>query len=142
MANRFFCTGRITAEPQLMETNNGIKVCRFTLAVSKKFDRKKADFIPCVAFNKQAEYVSGYAKKGMLVEVEGSLETYQKANTNPPQYGWNIQVTDFEILSTKKEMAEYNNKEEVENLPNKPRNNRPNLQPIEDTFPADLEIPF
>lgn len=140
MANKSIFTGRISQEPQLKETSNGKAVCYFNLAVRKKYKQNEAIYVKFVAFNQQAEYIGKYAKKGMLVEVESVFNLYTKPNTEPPQQDWSFEVTDFEILSSKKEMEAYNNKSEVENLPNR-RMQKPQQQLIEDTTEYP-DIPF
>ena len=64
--------GRLTKEPDARYTQDGKAVARFTLAVD---DYKDTDFISCVAFDKQAEWVEKWANKGTKVELTGRLKT-------------------------------------------------------------------
>lgn len=138
--------GRLTADATLTETSNGTQICRFSLAVKRDFTTKnEADFIDFVAFKQNADYISKCGKKGMLVYVEGRLQTFTKNGTEPaqkPEKGFNIAVDKFEILSTKEEMKRYNNREEVESVPQR----KPKMQAYEDNeptpFDSDLQIPF
>ncbi len=89
MVNRVVLIGRLTRDPnELRVSPSGTSVTSFTVAVDNRFSRQesnKADFIPVVVFNKTAEFVCNYARKGSLVAVEGRLQqrTYQnKENQN------------------------------------------------------------
>ena len=77
MINRVVLTGRLTRDPELRNTNSGSSVVNFTVAVDNR--QKNPDgtrgtsFISCVSFSQLADTVSKYARKGMLVGVEGRL---------------------------------------------------------------------
>ena len=83
MVNRVVLVGRLTRDPnELRVSPSGVSVTSFTVAVDNRFSKQegnKADFIPVVVFNKTAEFVCNYARKGSLVAVEGRLQqrTYQ-----------------------------------------------------------------
>ena len=71
MINRVVLVGRLTRDPEL---RNGGSITVFTLAVDNLGKEKSASFIPCVVLNAtRAETVGKYAKKGLLVGVEGRL---------------------------------------------------------------------
>ena len=67
--------GRLTADPELKTTPQGTSVCAFTLAVDRRFDKKKADFIRIVAWRSTAEFCSKYFHKGQKIAVVGSIQT-------------------------------------------------------------------
>lgn len=77
--NKVILVGRLTADPELRTTQSGIPVCSFTVAVDRQFSsqsgERQADFIPCVAWRKQAEFVSKYFNKGKLIGVDGTLQS-------------------------------------------------------------------
>lgn len=78
MYNRAILIGRLTADPELKTTPNGVNVCSFRLAVDrpyKKDGERKADFITMVAWRQQAEFVCRYFGKGKPIGVEGSIQT-------------------------------------------------------------------
>ena len=83
MVNRVVLIGRLTRDPNELRTSpSGVSVTSFTVAVDNRFSKQennKADFIPVVVFNKTAEFICNYARKGALVAVEGRLQqrTYQ-----------------------------------------------------------------
>lgn len=66
-------TGRLTADPELKQTPNGVSVCSFTLAVKRPRAKDKTDFINFVAWRGNAEFVCRYFKKGDAMEVSGAL---------------------------------------------------------------------
>ncbi|ADU32541.1 single-stranded DNA-binding protein [Evansella cellulosilytica] len=79
MINRVVLVGRLTKDPELRYTANGIAVASFTLAVNRPFSNqqgnREADFINCVIWRKPAENVANYLKKGSLAGVDGRLQT-------------------------------------------------------------------
>lgn len=86
MINRVVLVGRLTRDPELRKTGAGNSVATFTVALDNR--QKNADgtkstsFIPVVVFSASADTVSKYARKGMLVGVEGRLNqrSYLKAD--------------------------------------------------------------
>jgi single-strand DNA-binding protein len=79
MINRVVLVGRLTSEPNLKYTPNGVAVASFTLAVNRTFSNEQgdrdADFINCVVWRKPAENVANFLKKGSLAGVEGRIQT-------------------------------------------------------------------
>lgn len=76
--NSVHLSGRLTRDPELRHTTAGVPVAAFTLAVDRKFERDKADFINVTAWRKTAEFVSRYFKKGQRVTVaEGRIRVDQ-----------------------------------------------------------------
>ncbi|MGM9986859.1 MAG: single-stranded DNA-binding protein [Bacillaceae bacterium] len=79
MLNRVVLVGRLTKDPDLRYTPNGVAVATFTLAVNRTFSNQQgerdADFINCVVWRKPAENVANYLKKGSLAGVDGRLQT-------------------------------------------------------------------
>ena len=76
MINRVVLVGRLTRDPELRKTINSA-VASFTIAVDNRLKgptgEKTTSFIPCVAWNQQAENMVRFVKKGSLVGVEGRL---------------------------------------------------------------------
>lgn len=78
MINRVVLVGRLTKDPVLRKTANGVSVTSFTVASTRRFKQEgqpDADFINTVAWNKTADSVSQYTHKGSLVGVEGRIQT-------------------------------------------------------------------
>lgn len=74
MLNRIILIGRLTRDPELKYTTNGTAICRFTLAVNRRYNRDEADFIDIVAWRGLAENCANYLSKGRLAAVEGRLQ--------------------------------------------------------------------
>lgn len=75
MINRYIGQGRLTADPRLKETDGGLKYCRFTVAIPKASNKKEADFIDIIAWNKTAELIAKYFSKGQQIIVDGRLHS-------------------------------------------------------------------
>ena len=67
--------GRLTKDPELKYSANGVATVRFTIAVNDQYNKGEADFIGCVAFRKTAENLVNYQKKGSLIGVIGRIKT-------------------------------------------------------------------
>ncbi|EGL82389.1 single-strand binding protein [Caldalkalibacillus thermarum TA2.A1] len=78
MLNRIILIGRLTRDPELRYTPNGVAVTTFTLAVDRPFTNqqgeREADFINIVTWRGLAETCANYLKKGRLTAVEGRLQ--------------------------------------------------------------------
>ena len=68
-------TGRLTADPELKHTPNGIAVTSFCVAVNRRTKDRQADFINCVAWRQTAEFICKYFVKGQMIGLEGSIQT-------------------------------------------------------------------
>lgn len=77
MINRVVLVGRITKDPDLRKTQNGTSVVSFTIACNRHVPSQgqDADFISCVAWNKTADFMAQYVKKGALLGLEGRIQT-------------------------------------------------------------------
>ena len=73
--NKVIMIGRLTKDPEIKKTSSGKSVASFSLAVSDRYNRDKTDFINCVAWEKTADYLGNYVKKGNLIAVEGRIST-------------------------------------------------------------------
>ncbi len=72
--NRVIIMGRLTADPELRQTQGGADVCRFTVAVNRNFKNAQgeyeADFISCTAWKQTAEFICKYFRKGQMICIE------------------------------------------------------------------------
>ena len=84
--NKVILIGNLVADPEIRQTQSGISVCRFTIAVNRRFARpaaqeaqngqqQTADFITVVAWRQSAEFVARYFKKGRPILVCGQLQS-------------------------------------------------------------------
>lgn len=76
--NKVFLIGNLTRDPELSETNSGIAVCRFGLAVNRQYSssdgEREADFFQVTAWRGTGENIARYCKKGHKVAVVGSIQ--------------------------------------------------------------------
>lgn len=83
MINRTVLVGRLTRDPELRKTNTGKSVVSFTLACNRRFSQQEqADFINCVAWERQADFMANYLSKGALVGVEGRIQSRSYDDTS------------------------------------------------------------
>lgn len=77
--NQVALVGNLTKDPETRTTNNGNKVCNFTVACRRRVKNAsgeyESDFINCVAWKKTAEIVAQYFAKGSKIALTGSLQT-------------------------------------------------------------------
>ena len=67
--NKVILMGRLTKDPELRQSQNGISVARFTIAVNRRFAKdgqQQADFINCVAWRQTGEFIAKYFEKSVL----------------------------------------------------------------------------
>ena len=76
--NKVILGGRLTSDPELKQTQTGIPVVSFTVAVNRRFTGKdapqQADFFNVTAWRATAEFVTRYFKKGSSICVVGTLQ--------------------------------------------------------------------
>lgn len=89
MLNRVILIGRLTKDPELRYTPQGVAVAQFTLAVDRPFSsggqggergEREADFIPIVTWRQLAETCANYLRKGRLAAVEGRMQVRNYEN--------------------------------------------------------------
>ena len=75
----------MTADPELKQTLNGKSVASFSIAINRRYQNegeKKADFINVVAWNKKAEFIAKYFRKGMAICIVGSIQSRSWVDQN------------------------------------------------------------
>lgn len=80
--NSINLTGRITRDIELKQTQSGIPVCSFSLAVARPKVKDTTDFLNIVAWRQNAEYLCRYAKKGSCIGVSGVLNSRKFTDNN------------------------------------------------------------
>lgn len=110
--NKCIITGRIANDLELRATNTGKSICEFRLATNRpanKDGERVADFINCRVWNKTAENLVKYQKKGNLIAVFGRMQvdTYQDKD-GKNKYNNYVLVEELEFLESKKEKSNSN----------------------------------
>lgn len=108
MLNVVVLSGRLTADPELKTTANGISVCSFSIAVERRYrsgEERQSDFINIVTWRSSAEFVSKYFKKGQMIAIRGSIQTrkYQDRDGN--------NRTAFEVVADDVQFADFARRE-------------------------------
>lgn len=77
--NKVILVGNLARDPELRQTPAGVSVTRFTIAVNRNYTAKdgqqQTDFISCVAWRQQAEFLCRYFQKGSSIQLCGSIQT-------------------------------------------------------------------
>lgn len=108
--NKAILGGRLTADPELKQTQSGVPVCSFTVAVNRRFQSKnteqQTDFVSVVAWRQQAEFVTRYFKKGSSICVVGQIQTrkYQDKDGNN-RYSTEVVADEISFVDSKGEGA-------------------------------------
>ena len=107
--NKVILVGRMTADPELKQTQTGTSVVSFTLAVNRNYSSKSAesnqptaDFISVVAWRQHAEFICRYFKKGNSMCVLGSIQTRSWTDqNNTKRYVTEVVVDDVRFVDSK-----------------------------------------
>jgi single-strand DNA-binding protein len=135
--NKVMLLGRLAKEPELRYTQTGTPVATFTLATNRKYaaqnGEREADFINCVAWQKSAEFVANYFKKGQQMALEGRIQV-RSYDDNDGQRKW---VT--EVIA---EQIEFVGAKADGSKPAQQQNNNPGLGLGEEVVFDDNDLPF
>ena len=107
MFNRVVLVGRLTRNPELKYTANGIANLKFSLAVNRTYTgangERQADFINCMAWRGTAENMAKFLKKGALIGIEGRMETSSYQTTDgSTRYSTYVVCDHVQFLESKK----------------------------------------
>lgn len=99
--NRCVLVGRLTKDPELRKTKDDISVVKFTMAIARKGDKDKTDYINCNAWRGLADTIAKYVKKGQQLALEGRIETNSyDAQDGTKRYTTDIVVDNFSFVGT------------------------------------------
>ena len=86
MLNKAILMGRLTRDPELRHTQSNMAVCSFSLAIDRgrkdQNGERQTDFIDCVAWGRQAEFVSQWFTKGAMAIVVGRIQSRRWTDQN------------------------------------------------------------
>jgi single-strand DNA-binding protein len=112
MINNVVLIGRLTRDVELRYTPSNVAVATFNLAVNRNFKNqdgeREADFINCVMWQKSAENLASWTRKGMLIGATGRIQTRSYEN----QQGQRVYVTEvvaetFQVLEKRDNSANH-----------------------------------
>lgn len=123
--NNICLMGRLSADVELKQTQSGVSVCSFTLAVNRPNVKDTTDWINCVAWRGTAEFITRYFRKGNMIAITGVLTSrkYQDNNGN--------NRTAFEVVVDRAEFCESKGNDATAQL-------TPNLEEMQ----KDDDLPF
>ena len=98
--NKIQLIGRVTRDIELKTSQSGVSMARFTLAVNR-IKKDEADFINCLAFNKTAEILSQYVKKGHRLGVSGQLQTGKYERDGVTHYTADVICDQVDLIEPK-----------------------------------------
>jgi len=129
--NRAILIGNLTKNPELSTTNNGINVCRFTIAVNRPYKdeggESQADYLNIVAWRTLGENCYNYLSKGKKCAVIGSIQTRSyEAKDGSKRYITEIIASEVEFLSPKAEGEE----------------RQPRIEDLPEITDAEVPLPF
>ena len=134
--NKSILIGRLTKDPEVKKTSNGVSVCSFTIAVDRRFKNakgeKETDFINCVGWRQVADVIGAYFHKGSRIGVTGSIQTRSYDGNNGKVYVTEVVVDEIEFID-KREAQD----EEIRPIPPMPK-----AEPIQATELDDAYLPF
>ena len=104
--NKVILIGRLVADPELKNSESGLAVARYRLAVDRKYKKdneRQADFINCVTFGKSAEFVERYLHKGTKIAVTGRLQTGSYEKDGQTHYTTDVIVEEHEFCESRQQ---------------------------------------
>lgn len=126
--NKVVLIGRLTKDPELRRTQSGKSVATFTLAVDNHRKDEGADFPVCVAWERVADLLNQYVKKGQKIGVSGRLQTRTYDSKGHKQFVTEVVVDEVEFLEKKNQ-----------SVFEEPKPAQPDYVELED---EDGELPF
>ena len=104
--NRITITGRLTKDPEVRYSQDGKPIAKYVVAVDRFGKNDKADFFDCKAFDRNAEFVEKYLKKGTKILIEGSMTQGRYTTKDGKQiYYWEL-IADRHEFTESKEKAQ------------------------------------
>lgn len=106
--NKVILMGRLTRDPEMRQTQQGTSVASFSVAVNRRFSKDgQADFINCVAWRQQAEFICKYFQKGAMIAVVGSIQTRNwDGQDGKKQYATEVIVDEAYFTGAKNETSQ------------------------------------
>ena len=139
--NKVLMVGRITADPELKQTNSGVEVTRFSIALNTATN--KPDFFNVVAWRQTATFITRYFKKGDGICIDGHLESrsYEKDG---------VKHTVYEVICDSAGFAEGRVSSEVGQAPDQDGKRFPSefsqsigpVRPSYEDIPSEEGLPF
>ena len=147
--NKVILCGRMTADPELKQTQSGIAVVSFTLAVNRRYQTKsadgaqaqQADFVSVVAWRQTAEFISRYFKKGSALCITGSIQTRSwQDQQGQKRYATEVVADEAMFVDSKSDAGTGSYATETYNAPS--FSSSPSAAPKFEELKTDDNLPF
>lgn len=135
--NNVVIGGNITATPEIRMTNNQVPCSRFSIALQGL--NNETDFVECICWRQQAEYLTKYVKQGDFVCVEGQIKQ-EKWQTKDGKNASKIIVYAMRVSSIGRKTS--NGTNEPQSQKTEPPKQQIDNQPTFSTLSEDDDIPF
>ena len=108
--NKVILTGRLTRDPESRMTQSNMEISRFSLACQSDFvsrdGERDTEFINCVAFNRSAQTINRYCRKGQMILVQGRIRNSSyDAQDGTKRYTTDVLVNTFDFVDNKTNRA-------------------------------------
>ena len=108
--NKTCHVGRLVAEPMLKKVGEKQTSClRYTIAVQRPGKDAGADYIPCLTWGFEADYLANYAHKGTLISITGSLHTDSYEKDGKKNYTFEFLSAECEKFRSKRFIEKFRN---------------------------------
>ena len=145
MLNLIVLHGRLTADPELKQTQSGVSLCNFTIAVDRSYksgEDRIADFFNCTAWRGLGEMIAKYFKKGKEIVLSGEMQSQRWADTDGNnRISWAVSVDSVDFCGSKSDSkpsaAVDPNNDPLQQFSNGLKN-----QGFEEVADSDDDLPF
>lgn len=142
--NHIVIKGRISATPEIKTTQNGNKVCTFSVAVDRPYSKnKETDFFRCNAWRGTAEFIEKYFGKGQEILIDGAMisNTYT-AKDGSQRTSWDVQVKNVEFCGSKSSSSESSETKKPAKASKAATDDEPESDDDEPESDDDEDLPF
>jgi single-strand DNA-binding protein len=108
--NKWIGIGNLGKDPEIRSMPNGKSVASFSMACSESWKDKntgekveKTEWVNCTAFDKLADTIGQYLKKGKQIYIEGRLQTDKYEKDGQTKYSTKVVVSEMKMLGAKGE---------------------------------------
>lgn len=118
--NTVIMMGRLTDEPEVRATQDGLKIARYTLAVDRRFKREgkpTADFFSCTVFGNGAAFAENYLHKGTKIAIRGELQNNHYTDKNGTKHYSEQIIVDAQEFAESKKQTEEPKKDDFMEIP-------------------------
>ena len=107
--------GRLCKNPKFSTASSGMSVCRIRIAVQRRDKQSGTDFVTCVAFKNQAEFLNKYFSKGQEILIQGNLRINQwKGDDGIKREGCEVVINNIDFCGAKQENKPSEQSKEVQ----------------------------